>query len=130
MIQEAIAQSPEAGGHYPQSFNSIRIMTLWNDENVSVLSGVMRVRIGNSKVDNLSSGSFLVGIDRTGRLRNRADFTEGKSFDTHPTTGVLFSSIEIPNYVECLDLSKRIAPLIVRICRIPSWDLVIKEDGN
>ena len=68
MIQEAIAQSSEVCKHHPQSINSIRIMTLWYDENVSVLSGVMRVGVGNSKVNNNSSGIHVVGTDEAGRL--------------------------------------------------------------
>lgn len=85
-IHKVIDQSPEVGRIHPQSINSIRIMTLWYDEKVSVLSGVMRVVVGNSKVDNVSSGIHVVGTDKAGRL---AYLKEGKSFDTHSTTGVL-----------------------------------------
>ena len=68
MIQEAIAQSSEVCKHHPQSINSIRIMKPWYDENVSVLSGVMCVGVGNSKVDNIASGIHMVGTDEFGRL--------------------------------------------------------------
>ena len=130
VVQDIISQSETISRIHPNSINTIRIMTLFWEGNVSIVSAVLRIGRGGAKVDNVSSGGIAVGIDSEGNLRNKAYDVNGNSYESHPTTGVVFSNVKIPNYDACKNLCVRMAPRFVRISRLISWDLALDENNR
>lgn len=66
VVQEPIVQSEVTKSLNPSSVNTIRILSLLDkDGNVKIYSGILRMGIGNSKVDNASSGGITCGSPRT-----------------------------------------------------------------
>ena len=56
------------------------------DGTVKIYSVVLRMGIGDAKVDNASSGGITVGVEDNGRLKSCAYSAKGMRFDIHPTS--------------------------------------------
>jgi Sugar-transfer associated ATP-grasp len=73
IVQEVVEQNEETKRFHPNSLNTIRIMSLFLNDNVTILSAVLRIGTDGRTVDNYSSGGILVGIDTsTGKLASHA----------------------------------------------------------
>jgi len=82
-------------------------MTLLFENNVHILSSVLRVGIFGSRVDNASTGGIVVGIDEFGNLKPKAYSTkEGKVYLSHPDSKIIFNGYHIPRYSKIIDLVK------------------------
>ena len=129
IVQELVVQHEELSKLHPESLNTVRIMTMTEDDEVKILSSIVRMGIGKSKVDNVSSGGVACGICDDGRLKNFAFDGRGVRYDRHPQ-GARFEESRVPNFEECRELCKRLAPRVTRFCKLVSWDLAIAEDGH
>lgn len=129
VVQELIKQHPTLSAIHPDSVNSIRIMTITTGDKVNELSSILRMGVGKSQVDNVSSGGIAVGIDENGRLKGKAFSGNGKCFEKHPD-GADFKGIEVPAFQDCLDICKATAPRFARFSRLISWDFAIGIDNK
>lgn len=129
VVQSIIEQHADLAVLHPKSINSIRIMTLLLDGEVKILSSVLRLGVGNSKVDNVSSGGVACGIDEKGYLREMSFNAKGQSWNGHPD-GLKLKGRKVPSYDECCEISKRIAPRFVRFSRLISWDFAVDKNGK
>ncbi len=129
VIQEVINQHEQLSRLHPDSINTIRIMTLTEEDRVLPLSSIVRMGVGQSKVDNVSSGGIACGINPDGSLKHFAYDGLGRRYDRHPQ-GARFEESCIPNYHKCIEICKRLAPRIVRFSRLVSWDFAIDMEGN
>ena len=80
--------------------------------------------LGNSKVDNASSGGITIGIQPNGQLNSLAYSVNGECYKSHPTTGIVFDGIVIPNILSVIDLVKSLASRFPHF-RLISWDLTL-----
>lgn len=127
VVQEGLVQSEQMSRLNTSSVNTIRIMTfLRKDGTVKICSSCVRMGRAGSRVDNASSGGIVVGVSETGRLNKIAYGPDGKSYQSHPTSGVLFDSVVIPSYDNVKDAVIRQARSIPQF-RLVSWDIAIDE---
>ncbi len=129
ICQNVIKQHAELNRLNPSSVNTIRVMTLMFKDKVHVLSGVLRMGVNGSRVDNASSGGIICGIMPDGRLKNVAYNPSGNQFFKHPQ-GTAFDSVSIPNYSQCIDLAVTLAKRLSSVTRQISWDFAIDESGQ
>lgn len=129
VVQCIIEQHEDLAILHPESINSIRIMTLFLDGEVNILSSVLRLGVGNSKVDNVSSGGVACGINGNGYLREMSFNAKGQSWNGHPD-GLKLKGRKVPAYDECCEISKRVAPRFVRFSRLISWDFAVDKNGK
>ena len=129
VVQRIIKQHPTLSAIHKDSVNSIRIMTMLYEGEVRVLSSVLRMGVGNMKLDNITSGGAVCGIDENGCLRQKSYDTMGKSWDGHPS-GLKLKGIEIPAWKDCCELAKSIAPRFARFSRLISWDFSVDYSGT
>lgn len=129
VCQEVLKQHDELNRLNSSSVNTVRVMTLLFDDQVHVLSSVLRMGINGSRVDNASSGGIVCGIMPDGRLKNVAFDMLGNKFTKHPQ-GTAFESVTIPNFSKCLEYSISLAERLSSTSRLMSWDLAIGESGS
>jgi hypothetical protein len=129
LIQAVIRQHPEISRIYPDSINSIRIVTCNYNGSTSVLSAVIRMGVDGNKLDNASQGGLFCGINDDGTLKKYAYSKTGNATTKHPQ-GAVFSECHIPNYHKCKELVIRLSNRFIRISKLISWDLAIGEDGD
>ena len=129
VVQRVIKQHPELSRVGESSLNTLRILSLLNEKEVKIYSSILRMGIGNSKVDNASSGGIICGIEEDGRLKDPAYTMYGEKFNCHPTTNVKFSDVVIPSFDKALNLVKDLHPMIPDF-RLVSWDIAINSSGE
>lgn len=129
VIQEIVIQHNELAKLHPQSLNTIRIMTITLDGQVKILSSIVRMGIGNSRVDNVSSGGLACGVKSDGSLKSYAFDGHGHRYDKHPQ-GARFQDSTIPNYYKIVSLSKHLAPRLSRFSKLISWDFAVDTKGQ
>ena len=130
VVQGILIQHPDVAAIHKDSINTIRVMTLIHNDEVHILSCILRMGRGGKRVDNASSGGLFCGIDDSGCLRKHAYDYDGFRFDIHPTSGVVFEGYHIPGIDEIKKIVKQKALRLSRFCKMVSWDFAIGEDGN
>lgn len=130
LIQRELFQHPRMAAFNPSSVNSLRLYSILGlDGKVTIYSAVMRIGVGETKVDNYSSGGISCGIDNLGRLRKYGYYKSGERTESHPLSGIIFENYEIPNYYKAVELVKK-SHLMVPHFRSVSWDIAITEIGE
>lgn len=103
-------------------------MTLKANDNVYVLSSVVRIGKVGSKVDNFHSGGMSCGIKADGTLNDFATFVNGDRAKKHES-GFVFAEGKIPNFERVCNEVKRLH-YCLPMFGIISWDMCIDELGD
>lgn len=130
IVQKVIRQHKVLSGIHSSSINTIRIVTLYYQGEVRVLSGIVRMGVGESRVDNSSSGGIFCGITDDGRMKKYAYNKWLNCYSTHPTSGFVFDGTIVPGYDEAKKFCKDLHLRFIRLSRLISWDLAIDIDGT
>ena len=129
VIQEFIEQHSILSKVSP-STNTIRIVTLFTkDSNVLIVGAVLRFGIGNSSIDNVSSGGIAVGIDiKNGVLKGDAYDQKGRTYVSHPTSDIKFDNFKIPYWPEIVQLAQKIQDAF-SFYKLLGSDIAITKNG-
>ena len=131
IIQYLLEQHPVLDNIYPYSVNTIRIISVNIDDDIRLISSLIRFGAKKSYVDNASQGGFFVGIDmESGRIKQygKRYFECGaQCLEYHPDTGVKFEGIVIPFYLEAKELLLKAATKLP--ANIIGWDVAITPVG-
>lgn len=130
IVQKVIHQHEVLSGLYSPSINTIRIVTLYYQGEVRVLSGIVRMGVGESRIDNSSSGGIFCGITDDGRLKKYAYNKWLNCYSMHPTSGFVFDGTIVPGYDEAKRFCKDLHLRFIQLSRLISWDLSIDIDGT
>lgn len=126
VIQRIVKQHEVLDKLHPNSLNTIRVISLfWNDE-IKILSSVLRIGINNNRVDNASSGGIVVGINEDGYLKKYAYTANGDKFNEHPNTKIIFEGIKVPCFEE---ITKSVLKEAIKFpnFRLISWDFGVDK---
>ncbi len=130
IIEEVIENCDSVKRLNPRSLNTLRIVTLLRkDGNVEILNVVQRFGVGNSKVDNATSGGLACRVDiSTGKMVAPAYNLNNEEFFRHPESGLEFDGYQLPHITQCLMLVKKLAKERPT-ARYIGWDFVALDDG-
>ena len=128
IIQRPIVQHQDMAGLNPSSVNTLRVVTIREGAEVSVISSFAKIGTRGVRVDNVSAGNIAVGVAEGGRLRERGcDFAFQLS-TAHPNHGYSYADVVIPCYdsvlATCIRLHRHVPDL-----DLLSWDVAIRSDG-
>ena len=129
VVQVPFRQHPALAALHQSSVNTLRLLSVLMDGEVTVYSSIVRMGAGNSKVDNASSGGITCGIDENGCLKKYAYKTSGERFEAHPTSAVVFDGYEIPGFKKAKELVYKAHPMVPWFGMV-SWDIAIDENGD
>ncbi len=127
IAQEIVSQHEQLSRIHEHSLNTIRTMTLLFQGEVHTLSSVLRIGSGGSKVDNVSAGGFVCGINPDGRLKDTA-WRSFQKYDRHPQ-GVAFNDIVVPSLEKVENLTRCLQVKMGHF-RLISWDVAVNADGE
>ena len=132
MIQEYIFQHEKLNKFNSSSLNTIRIVTTRHNEDVHVLSAMLRIGVGGCVVDNLSSGGIGVGINsQTGKLKKYGCYYSKfnkKARLKHPVSKIKYEGYQLPCWQEVLKLVKDAHEIFYKLPTI-GWDVAITRNG-
>lgn len=130
VVQSALKQHLTLSSFNPSSVNTIRVLSFLDKEgNVRIISAILRIGVGGSKVDNASSGGITCGITDDGKLKKYAFSAKGDTFDCHPDSGISFEGIEMPQFAEIRRIVER-THLRFSHFRLLSWDFAVSENNE
>lgn len=135
IIQRRITNHPIISNIYPNSVNTIRIVTVCKDNDIHVYDARLRTGANGSVVDNACFGGVVIGIKSDGTLTDWGYVEPGKTNNSnlvikefHPDTKFYFTDIQIPYWNELIDMVKRFHGYYYGIPSI-GWDVAITPDG-
>lgn len=135
VVQRLVEQHSEMEKVHKGSLNCIRITSILFEDGVHILSAVLRMGFGNSKVDNATAkdnaayDGMSCGIDANGCLKKYAHgYNAGIANEKHPD-GLVFEGFQIPSFAKAIELVKTAHPLIAHF-RLVSWDIAIDKGGE
>lgn len=133
IIQDLVEQHEVINAIYDKSINTLRLITIYNQRNDSVipLSGVLRIGANGNVVDNWAKGGLAVGVDlKTGRLNEYGLYKHGcgTKTDCHPNSEVRFVDVTLPYFQEAIEQAKRLHYELKGI-KVIGWDIAFTKDG-
>ena len=134
VVNPYVQQHQYSASIYPQSLNTIRVLTGILDGEVLLIKAGHRFGVERTgPVDNFSQGGIFANINlETGIIENPMIWSQKKhktvKVDRHPGTRVLITGTSVPNWTaiikEILELHRSI-----NFIKYVGWDLAITPDG-
>ncbi|MDO5978638.1 sugar-transfer associated ATP-grasp domain-containing protein [Flavivirga spongiicola] len=130
---EIINQHTEINKIHSKSVNTIRMISFITPEDeIEIICAFMRFGVGNSPVDNASSGGFCVGINlNEGTLKPSGFFMleyGGGKVQEHPDSGFKLDGFKIPYFKEACEEVIKAVKIIPN--RFIGWDVAITQNGT
>ena len=128
VVQKKISQHRQSAAFNDNSVNTCRVMTLrcpWNGE-VVLLKSMLRVGCGKSLCDNMMMGGLCMGVKDDGTLAKYAYDYDGKRFEVHPASGIVFANHKLDLYPKMVEFARTMAQRVPYM-NILSFDLVADE---
>ncbi len=133
VIQEPLKQHPALSRVNESSVNTIRVLSMLRpDGSIKIYSVVLRMGMAGKKVDNASSGGITCGVNLDGHCKEAGYYSYvngGKRLLNHPTSGMPFKDIFIPNMDKIIAFVEKAAVRIPHF-RLVSWDIALRDDGE
>lgn len=129
ILEELIQQDDRMASFHPSSINTVRYCVDYLDGYVDKIYAIIRIGVGNSKVDNTSAGGICAAIDlETGIVVSKGLRRDGKQFAFHPDTGKQIIGSKIPDWEKLNDVIEKIRPENSPV-HFVGWDMALSKDG-
>ena len=129
VCQERVVQHESIAAIYPDSANTLRIVTYMADEGVGVAPVTLRVGRNGSLVDNAHAGGVFVHVRLDGLLGEEAYTEYQERFREHPDTHLVFGGHRIEGVERAVEACKR-CHLSLGELGLISWDVCIDRAGG
>ncbi len=128
IAQEFVEQHRELDAFNPSSVNSVRVVTLIIDNQVTFLCAYFRVGQKGTRIDNVCAGGMCSAVSEDGWLCGYAYDKRAQKQLVSPT-GKSFSNFRIPNWDNLLQTVKKMHQKFGNF-RIVSWDIAVDKQGD
>lgn len=128
-LEELIQQHPAVSAIYPDSVNTVRMVTVRGKSGQVYLVSAM-FRIGNGKfVDNFNSGGMVAPMEpESGRVIDRALDKKKNLYEKHPATGTPIQGFTFPNWEQAKELVRQAAQVVPELGYV-GWDVCFTTEG-
>ncbi len=128
---ESVKQHPAIAKIHSNSINTLRILTIIDKGKVNIVSSFLRCGVGDSVVDNGTSGGLFIGIDQERGTLKQKGYRDlkfgGDELMKHPDSGFEFQNFEIPFFMQACDLAIKATTYIPDT--FIGWDIAITPTG-
>jgi hypothetical protein len=131
IIEERITQHPAMAELYPDSVNSLRLITVRKGEDVILFAAEQKIGANGQTRDNWATGGLLGLVDPvTGKLGREFIYRPdiGGKATRHPQTGVTFEGREVPFFKEAVNMAREFHSFLYGTHSI-GWDIAITSEG-
>ena len=130
VIEELIDQDPLMASFHPQSVNTIRYAVFYDNISVVKLFAIIRMGVGDNRVDNTHAGGICAAIDlKSGLIISEGvRQNNGEKYYYHPDTGVQIIGNRIPRWDELNRMVEELAPHDSPV-RMIGWDFALSKKG-
>lgn len=129
IVQEIVEQHIDTAKFNPNSLNTIRILTLLINGEVTILKSALRCGQNGAEVDNATSGGLMIKIRKDGTLE---DFGIDSRFEKiyAASNGVKIADNRISDYYKLEKIVKEGHPKYYPSLHIIAWDFAIDINGH
>ena len=136
LVCEYIEQAAYADELFPDASNTLRVLTMWDEQEEEAFVPFAIHRIGSRRsapVDNVSKGGLTAEIDlETGELGQGAQppYADENDYHTvHPDTNARIAGASVPGWASIKDDILELAATFKDLPYI-GWDLIATDDGE
>lgn len=129
IVQEIVEQHSQMAALNPKTLNTIRIITFLFNNEVYVLSRIVRMGAGEARIDNVSAGGLQINVNSYGELSEFAQDKKRQKHFNHPNTGIKFEGFKVPYFADIVEQAKS-AHLNMPHFKIIGWDFAVSKDGD
>ena len=136
LVCEYTEQAAYADELFPDASNTLRILTMWDEQEEEAFVPIAIHRIGSRRsapVDNVSKGGITAEIDlETGELVQGAQPPYADESDyhaVHPDTGTHIEGTSVPGWTAIKDDILELAATFADLPYI-GWDLIVTDEGE
>lgn len=133
---EYVRQHGYADDLYPHAANTVRLLTVWDDEAGDLHTPIAIHRIGTERsrpIDNWSAGglSAEIGLEtgELGRATRKPLDGDLQWYAEHPDTGAAIEGTRVPRWEAIRETVERIARANTNIPLL-GWDVLLDESGR
>lgn len=127
IIQKCIAQHPQYKEFNPSSVNTEKIISMFFNGEVHILTSILRVGAPGSHTDTASTGKgYTVGIGLNGQL-NKEGYNIYGERRTSTASGRMFEDVVLCGHDEICNQIKKAHKMLSRF-GIISWDFAVDEN--
>lgn len=128
IAQEIVEQHDAIRRLNPDSLNTLRIISFLFNNEVHILSAILRVGGRGAKVDNIGAGGFACAVESDGKLQRYAINRRSERCEC-TAGGVRFDSVTVPGFPEALALAKQLHQHLAHF-KIIGWDIAIDKNAH
>lgn len=128
VVQEVVRQHPVLAAIHEDSLNTVRIISFLFKGEVYILSSILRMGAGGSRLDNVSAGGFACPVYSDGQLYDKAVNRKSEWVTKH-SAGTVFAEVKIPFYDRLIATLKN-AHKKLPYFGIIGWDFSISPEGE
>ena len=132
IVEEIIRQDETMAAFHPSSINTIRYAVDYRlDGTIDRLFAIIRMGVGNSRIDNTHAGGICAAIDiETGIIVSGGVRQNGDVCLIHPDSGKQIIGTRIPRWEELNLLVEQLRPEPgTTDVHVVGWDLALSVDG-
>ena len=131
IIQEKLAQHEALAALNANSLNTVRVYSFLFQNEVHILSAILRVGGGASEVDNVSQGGYQCTILPDGRLDKYAITKLSGKWENADTcaSGIRFADVRVPSYDRIIDAVRKASAKMSHF-KLVGWDIGVAADGE
>ena len=128
VVQSLVEQSIQTKQFNATSLNTFRVLTLFLNGRISVLSCILRCGGKGSVVDNATSGGMFIGVNKDNGKLTRASSYRQLEIKESPT-GLKFSDYQIEHFNRITDFAKKLHTRIP-LCALAGWDIALDKNNE
>lgn len=130
ILEELIVPHESIKALNPDSVNTVRLVTFFRDDKVTVEDAFMKVGRAGSFVDNGGAGGMLVHVNKvTGKLNATGVDEDGFRYKQHPDNGITFKEHPLPNWDQAMSMAIELGSKVPNMCYI-GWDFTCNSNGE
>ncbi|WP_271402367.1 sugar-transfer associated ATP-grasp domain-containing protein [Salinicoccus roseus] len=127
LVQEKIIPSRHLKVLYPDSINTLRVITYLIDDEVKCAPITLSMGRDGNHVDNIQAGGISIAVSDDGMLADEGYTHFGEVHTEHPDTGKPFKGHRLPKIPDVIRMAKEMHEKTPHM-RIISWDITIDEN--
>ena len=128
-LEEIIKQHPDVSKIYPDSINTLRVVTILKDGETHIMATYFRIGNNGKFVDNFNSGGMVAPVnEETGEVMQSAIDKNKVLYEKHPATGTKIKGFKFPYWKEMIEMVTEASKIIPEMGYV-GWDVAFTPNG-
>lgn len=129
VVQNIVEQHEDLAKLNPSSLQTMRVVTYRRNDEVVLISALLRIGRKGAYVDNGTAGGFCCGIDLEGKLKKYGYTFNPTTKVSKTDNGIKLESYCVPHYKNVIELAKKLHWELPHLLMV-GWDFTIDKYGK